>query len=112
VGGAACQPWKPDVVFRPLTPEIFLSYAEPDQVKIAWTLEAEPLGPELTRFITETRSVATNADARAKFRRYWRWARFGIVAIRPLLLPAVRRKAERRWRRDPGRRGGAPPGAV
>jgi hypothetical protein len=45
--------------------------------------------------------VATDAGARLKFRRYWRWARFGIVAIRLLLLPAIRRAAERRWAASP-----------
>jgi hypothetical protein len=66
-------------------------------VKIAWTLEAEPVGPATTRFAQETRVVATDEQARMKFLRYWRWARFGIVAIRLLMLPAVRRAAERRW---------------
>ncbi|HET9325310.1 MAG TPA: hypothetical protein VFQ05_00900 [Candidatus Eisenbacteria bacterium] len=32
-----------------------------------------------------------------RFRSYWRWARFGIVTIRILLLPAIRRETERRW---------------
>ena len=99
VGGAACQPWNPDVVFRPLDPDGFATYTEPDQVKIAWTLESEPLGPELTRFATETRAVATDAATRKKFRRYWRWSRFGIIAIRLLLLPAIRKEAERCFRR-------------
>jgi len=99
VGGAACQPWKADVVFRPIAADRFARYDEPDHVKIVWTLEAEPVGPGLTRYASETRAVATDALARAKFRRYWRWARVGIVAIRLLLLPAVRREAERRWRR-------------
>lgn len=103
VGGAACRPWQPNVIFRPLTADGFSSYAEPGQVKIAWTMEAEPLEPAATRFTTETRAVATDAKARRKFRRYWRWARFGIVAIRLLLLPAIRREAERRWRNDPAR---------
>ena len=98
VGGAACQPWKADVVFHRIPAHGFASYDEPNHVKIAWTLEAEPIGPTLTRFTSETRAVATDAAARARFRRYWRWARFGIVAIRLLLLPAVRREAERRWR--------------
>ena len=44
VAGAACQPWQADVVFSPIPPEQFAAYAEPDQVKIAWTLEAEALG--------------------------------------------------------------------
>jgi hypothetical protein len=100
VGGAACQPWKADVVFHSIAADRFAAWAEPDHVKITWTLEAEPIGPELTRYVTETRAVATDAQARARFRRYWRWARVGIVAIRLLLLPAVRREAERRWSLD------------
>ena len=97
VCGATCRPWQAEVVFTPISPDAFASYAEPDQVKIAWTLETESLGPARTRFRHETRAVATNAEARAKFRGYWRWARFGIVGIRLLLLPAIRRNAERRW---------------
>jgi len=75
----------------------FASYAEPGVVKIAWTLESEPLGPTLTSLTSETRAVATDAAARMDFLRYWRWARFGIVGIRRLLLPAIRRSAEQRW---------------
>jgi hypothetical protein len=97
VRGALCQPWRADVVFTPIPPGGFAAFAEPDLVKIAWTLEAEALGPTTTRFAHETRAVATDAAARAKFMRYWRWARFGIVGIRLLLMPAIRRAAERRW---------------
>ena len=96
VMGAATQPWKADVVFTPIAPDRFTAFAEPDLVKIVWTIETEPLGPSLTRLRTETRAVATDAAAREKFQRYWRWARFGIVLIRWLLLPAVKRDAERR----------------
>jgi hypothetical protein len=95
VCGARCQPWRADVAFTAIDPEGFAAYSEPEQVKIAWTLEAEPIAPGLTRFAQETRVVATDEAAREKFRRYWRWARFGIIAIRLLLLPAVRRAAER-----------------
>jgi len=97
VCGAACQPWEANARFTPIPTDRFADYAEPSQVKIAWTLEAEPLGPALTRFAHETRAVATDADARRRFRRYWRWARFGIITIRLLLLPAVRRESERQW---------------
>jgi hypothetical protein len=41
--------------------------------------------------------VATDAPSRRRFMRYWRWARFGIVAIRLFMLPAVRREAELQW---------------
>ena len=98
VAGAACQPWQADVVFSPIPSEQFAAYAEPDQVKIAWALEAEALGPALTRFATETRVVAADAQARVKFRRYWRKFSIGIVMIRRLLLSAIRRQAERQWR--------------
>jgi hypothetical protein len=97
VCGAKCQPWLANVVFSALRPEEFASYSERDQVKIAWTLEADAIAPTVTRFAQETRAVATDADARRKFLRYWRWARFGIVTIRLLLLPAIRQAAEQRW---------------
>ena len=99
VAGARCQPWLGDVVFTPVSPAEFAAYAEPNQVKIAWTLEVESLGPDSSRLATETRAVATDEAARKRFRGYWRWARFGIVAIRWLMLPAIRRQAERDWRR-------------
>ncbi|QQS33619.1 MAG: hypothetical protein IPM50_03275 [Acidobacteriota bacterium] len=98
VCGAHCQPWTGDVVFTPIPPEGFFSFDRPDQVKIAWTLEAEPLSSDRTLFIHEVRAVATDESARQKFRKYWRWARFGITAIRLLLLPAIKKKAEKEWR--------------
>ena len=97
VCGARCQPWLGDVKFIAMPPDAFASHAEPDQVKIAWTLEAREIAPDVTRFAQETRAVATDVASRGKFLRYWRWARFGIVAIRLFMLPAVRREAERQW---------------
>ena len=97
VCGARCQPWLASVKFSVVAPGDFATYAEPGQVKIAWTLEATVLGPATTRFAQETRAVATDEEARTRFRRYWRWARFGIIAIRVLILPAIRRTAEQRW---------------
>ncbi len=96
--GAHCQPWQADVHFCAIAPEAFAAFAEPEQVKIAWTIEAQPLGLAQCRLVQETRAIATDEPARARFRRYWRWARFGIVSIRLLLLPAVRRVTEHRWR--------------
>jgi hypothetical protein len=97
VAGAACQPWRAQVVFSRIPPEQFAAFADPDRVKIAWTLEAEVLGPALTRFATETRAAATDDQARKKFRRYWRAFGIGAMLIRRLLLPALRRLAERHW---------------
>jgi hypothetical protein len=96
--GAVCQPWFGDVKFTPIPAAEFAAFNAADQVKIAWSLEAEEVEPNATLFAHEVRAVATDDGARKKFLRYWRWARFGIVAIRLLLLPAIRRKAESSWR--------------
>jgi len=100
VAGAACRPWQAEPGFSPITTERFAAFAEPDLVKIAWTLETKPLAPALTRFASETRAVATDDWARGKFRRYWRKFGAGIVVIRLVLLPAVRRRAERIWQKQ------------
>lgn len=95
VVGAVTQPWLADVAFRAVPPNEFASFREPGYVKIAWTLRADPDGPHASIFRTETRVTTTDAEARARFR--WYWARFsaGIVLIRRVLLPAVKRGAER-----------------
>lgn len=102
--GAVVQPWKGDVQFRAVPAAAFSSFAEPDLIKIAWTIETTPLPSGQTRLRTETRVVATDAGASDKFRRYWRFARFGIVAIRLLMLPRIRREAERTgWKAGAGK---------
>lgn len=98
IAGAQCQPWLPNVTFIPVPASEFAAYREPNRVKIAWTLEVEPLSSVSTQLATETRAVATDDEARERFRRYWRWARVGIVAIRWFMLPAIRMQAERTWR--------------
>ena len=97
IAGARCQPWLPDVIFTPIPADRFEAFAEPDQVKIVWTLEVEAIDTGRTRFATETRAVATDESARLRFRRYWRVFGIGTRLIRWLLLPAIRREAERRW---------------
>jgi hypothetical protein len=98
--GAVTRPWVGAVVFRSIPPESFLAFDEPDYAKIVWNLRADPDGPAASVFRTETRVATTDASARRKFR--WYWARFspGIVLIRWLLLPSVKREAERRTRRS------------
>src|SRR5690242_8995608 len=68
VMGAVTQPWLANVVFRPLAPEAFVAFSEPDYVKIVWTLRADPAGPDASVFRTETRVVTTDLTARSKFR--------------------------------------------
>jgi hypothetical protein len=109
VMGAVCEPWVADVVFTPIPPAEFAAASPPDRVKIVWTLEVVALSETVTRLATETRAKATDAQARARFRRYWRRFGAGIVMTRWLLLPAVRRRAERRWRAVRGPAAPGPP---
>jgi hypothetical protein len=96
VVGAVTRPWHADVVFRGMAPAAFKAFSEPEYVKIVWTLRVESAGPSETIFRTETRAVATDRVARARFR--WYWARFapGIVLIRKMMLRQLRADAERR----------------
>lgn len=96
VMGAVTQPWHANVVFRPLPPGDFAAFTEPDYVKIVWTLRADPAGTSRSIFRTETRAVATDATARAKFRRYWSFLSPGIILIRWAALWPLKRDAERR----------------
>ena len=90
------QPWKANVTFQGLSPDEFAAFNEPGYVKIAWTLRADPITPTESVFRTETRAIATDAAARAKFRRYWSLLSPGIIAIRSLTLQPVKAEAERR----------------
>jgi hypothetical protein len=96
VMGAVTQPWQADVVFRGVPPEEFEAFQEPNYVKIAWTIGAAPLSDGRSVFRTETRAVATDPSARARFRRYWTLVSAGIVLIRWEMLRLVKREAERR----------------
>ena len=98
VVGAVTRPWEPHVVFRALGPEAFAGFSEPDYVKIAWTLRADPVGEHESIFRTETRAVATDANARTTFRWYWSAFSPGITMIRWLSLRPLQAEAERRAR--------------
>jgi hypothetical protein len=98
VVGAVTQPWKANVTFHGLSPDEFAAFNEPGYVKVAWTLRADPITPTESVFRTETRGIATDASARAKFRRYWSLVSPGIIAIRWMTLQPVKAEAERRAR--------------
>jgi hypothetical protein len=98
VVGAVTKPWEPNPVFRPVPAEAFLAFGEPGYVKIVWTLRADPVDERASVFRTETRALATDAAARAKFRRYWAFVSPGIWLIRWSTLRPLRREAERRAR--------------
>ena len=94
VVGAVTQPWKANVVFRALPPDAFAAFNDPDYVKIAWTLRADPVGVSESIARTETRVMTTDATARRKFRRYWSLVAPGVTIIRLVALTLVRAEAE------------------
>jgi hypothetical protein len=96
VVGAVTRPWEANVTFRAIPPEAFATFSEPDYVKIVWTLRADPVGEGRSVFRTETRAVATDAHARARFRTYWAFLSPGIVIIRHAMLQPLKAEAERR----------------
>lgn len=97
VMGAVTKPWEANPVFRALPPAEFAAFSEPDYVKIAWTLRADPLPGGGSRFLSETRAVATDAGARKKFRLYWSFLSPGIRLIRSAMLPSLHAAADRKW---------------
>ena len=98
VVGAVTRPWEANVVFSGLAADAFASFNEPGYVKIVWTLRADPTGVDSAIFRTETRALATDDQARRRFRVYWSLASPGIWLIRRLSLRPLQRAAEQRSR--------------
>ena len=94
VMGAVTQPWTPNPVFRGIAPEQFAAFAEPDYVKILWTLRADPVGNTDSIVRTETRVSTTDAHARRAFRAYWACVSPGVALIRQVSLGLIRTQAE------------------
>jgi hypothetical protein len=94
--GAVTKPWEANPVFHDLLPRDFIAFMEPGFVKIVFTLRADPLPDGTSIFRTETRALATDVDAREKFRRYWALVSPGVALIRRAMLDPIRREAERR----------------
>ena len=95
VGGAVTRPWEANVTFRPIPAEQFASFQEPGYVKIAWTLRADATSETTSIFRTETRALATDRSARARFRRYWSFISPGTFLIRRMMLGPIKADAER-----------------
>jgi hypothetical protein len=98
VMGAVTRPWEPNPVFRALPADTFSGFAEPDNVKIAWTIAVAPAADGGSLFWTETRALALGPAARRKFRRYWSFLSPGILLIRSIMVHALKAAAERLWR--------------
>jgi hypothetical protein len=97
VVGAVTQPWRANVVFTALPPDLYAGWREPEYVKIVWSLRVDPVDARRCVFRTETRAVATDAAARERFRRYWAFVSPGVWLIRRLSLSPLKEAAEREF---------------
>ena len=96
VVGAVTKPWEANVTFRSLPPDQFAAFSESDYVKIAWTLRVDSVSATESILRTETRAIATDSQARTKFRWYWSFLSPGIRLIRWASFGPAKREAERR----------------
>ena len=94
--GAITRPWEANPVFVGMDADAFVASREPGTVKIAWTLRADDEGDGRSTFRTETRALASDEEARARFRRYWSLVSPGVFLIRRLSLAPIKAAAERR----------------
>jgi hypothetical protein len=95
--GAVTKPWEANVTFRAIPAPDFASFATPGFVKVVVSLRADPVG-DRSIFRTETRALATDGEARARFRRYWSFVSPGVGLIRRMSLLPIKRDAEHRAR--------------
>ena len=96
VVGAVTKPWEANVTFRSVPPDQFAAFSESDYVKISWTLRVDSVSATESILRTETRAIATDSQARTKFRWYWTFLSPGIRLIRWASFGPAKREAERR----------------
>lgn len=70
--GAVGQFWRAEIPFRELEPGAFAEFREPGFGKVAWELRVEPLGDADSRVVLEIYVSATDDEAWAHLRRYFR----------------------------------------
>lgn len=95
VAGAVTKPWLANVIFRGLPPVEFVGFDEPGYTKIAWNIAVRKYDGGGAVASTETRVLATDAESRRRFRRYWFVFSPGIHLIRRVALAQVRRELMR-----------------
>ncbi len=87
--GSAGKFWQPKIEFARVTSETFTAFAEPGYGKLAWCFRVEPREGGGCWISVELRVGATDAEALARFRPYWRLIGRFSRAIRRGLLRRV-----------------------
>ena len=94
VGGMVGKPWTNERPPRVATPEEFMLFRAPGQIKVAFNIAVSEVDSGRTRLTTETRIVATDEPARRVFGCYWRVIYPGSAIIRRAWLDAIVTLAE------------------
>jgi hypothetical protein len=94
VGGMVGRPWAGGPPSGVHTPEQFLAFRTPDNVRVAFNMRWTVDGAGRTRLTTETRIAGTDAAATKTFARYWRVIYPGSAIIRRVWLDAIVARAE------------------
>jgi hypothetical protein len=78
----------------PRTPEELLALDDPRVAVAAMSVRMEPLAPDRTRVVTETRIRALGPHARRRFRLYWLLIRPFSGLLRRSMLAGIKKRAE------------------
>jgi hypothetical protein len=92
VAGNAGRPWAGERTLHFSSAGEYRAFNQPGYAKVAFNLRFEPDGPSACAVSSETRILATDPSARAKFTRYWKVIYPGSALIRVLWLDAVERR--------------------
>jgi len=88
--GAIGKVWHLDIPFVHLADsDAFAAFHAPDQVKVAWAIQIEPLGEHDARLTVELRVDATDDEAWGKFLSYFRLVGPASRFIRHAMLRAI-----------------------
>ncbi len=94
VFGLVAQPWKLRSETVPLRGgQDFARFDDPGYLKAAVSFTFVAFG-DATLVETETRTLATDARSRRRFRVYWTFVRPGSGLVRRSMLAAIKRRAE------------------
>jgi hypothetical protein len=96
VVGAVGRFWQRDYGWRPVAPERFAAFDDAGYAKIAVSFRVEELGADGALLRYEARTATTDADARKRFRRYWRIVHPGVALVMRHALLRIGAEAERR----------------
>ncbi len=89
VFGAVGTPWRARVDWKSVQPNEVATFDEPGWAKIIASLSVQELGAHHCLLTYETRSAATDADSRERFRRYWAAISPFVAAIMRSMLRTV-----------------------